>query len=333
MLNPAAANLRPRWQRLNRIGGTAFLAAAAATVVGALVWQAVAAQGNPDPLKEGVSPTAAILNTGIVVFREGLEAVLVLAALTASLVRRRQESWKPIALGSLAAFAASLATWCAVVALVVSIDAPMLHVQAATGLLAIVVLLVIMNWFFHKMYWTGWIGLHERRKQRLLEAAAEGRAPVWGLVLVGLTATYREGFEIVLFLQNIRLQSGHSPVLAGTAIGLTLTGLVAILFLVGQRKMPMKQLLVATGVMIAGVLVVMVGASGQAMQQAGWLPTTPIAVDLPAWVGAWFGVYPNLEGLLAQVSAGTLVVGSYFVARARTSAAPVPSGQLSLADR
>jgi len=40
--------------------------------------------------------------------------------------------------------------------------------QVGTGLLAIVVLLVVMNWFFHKMYWTGWISLHNRKKQRLV---------------------------------------------------------------------------------------------------------------------------------------------------------------------
>lgn len=330
--HPVATDPRRPWQRLARLAALASLVVAASAVVGILVWQAVTAQGNPDPLAEGVSPTAAILNTGIVVFREGLEALLVLAALTASLVRRRQEEWKPIALGSLAACAASVATWFAVVALVDSIDAPLLHVQAATGLLAIVVLLVIMNWFFHRLYWTGWIGLHERRKQRILDAAAGGGAAFWGLAFVGLSATYREGFEVVLFLQNIRLQSGHAPVLAGTAVGLALTSMVGILFVVAQRKVPMKQLLVATGVMIGGVLLVMVGASGQALQQAGWLPTTPIALDLPAWIGAWFGVYPNVEGLLAQVTAATLVVGSYFVARARIPAATRRSGRLGLAD-
>ena len=69
-------------------------------VAGILVWQAFTSGGNPDPLAPGISPAAAVMNTGIVVFREGLEAVLVLAALTASMVRRRQDFWKPIALGA-----------------------------------------------------------------------------------------------------------------------------------------------------------------------------------------------------------------------------------------
>jgi high-affinity iron transporter len=290
-------------------------------VAGVLIWQAATAHGNPDPLAEGISPTAGLMNTGIVVFREGLEAVLVLAALTASMVRKRQDYWKPIALGAALSFAASVATWFVVVALIDNINAPALHLQAATGVLAILVLLVIMNWFFHKIYWGGWIGLHEKRKRALLEAPQSERSIFWGLMLVGLTAVYREGFEVVLFLQNLRLQSGQAPVLAGTAIGLGLTGMVAYLTFVAQRRLPFKRLLVVTGVMLGGVLLVMVGASGQAMQQAGWLPETPVDLPLPEWVGAWLGVYPNVEGLVAQCLAALLVIGSYFLARRRSGIA------------
>src|SRR5947207_1065534 len=134
-------------QRAGRARG--FVVLAAATVVlGALVWQGVAAHGNPDLSRPGISPTAAVMDTGILVFREGIEAILVLAALTASLVRTRPGFWKPVALGAGLSFCASLVTWFVVVGIIDRIDAPALHVQAATGLVAIVVLLVIMNWFF-----------------------------------------------------------------------------------------------------------------------------------------------------------------------------------------
>jgi high-affinity iron transporter len=286
-------------------------------VLAVLVWQALTAGGNPDPLAAGISPAAAVMNAGIVVFREGLEAVLVLAALTASMVRRRQKFWKPIALGAAISFAASIATWFVVVALIDGINAPLLHLQAGTGILAIVVLLVITNWFFHKVYWTGWISVHEKRKRAILERPSSERSVFWGLMIVGLTAVYREGFEVVLFLQNVRLQAGELPVLRGAVIGIALTGIVGFLTIIAQRKLPMKQLLVVTGVMIGGVLLVMVGASGQAMQQADWLPTTPVNLPLPEWVGAWFGVYPNVEGLAAQGIAAALIVGSYVVAKKR----------------
>ena len=296
----------------------AVLAAAGALVImGVLVWQGMTAGGNPDPLTRGISRSAAVMNAGIVVFREGLEAILVLAALTASMVRKRQDFWRPIALGAGISFAASVATWFIVVALIDSINAPALHVQAATGVLAIIVLLVIMNWFFHKVYWAGWITMHERRKRSVLDSSRSEAAVFWGLFAVGLTAVYREGFEVVLFLQNFRLQSGGAPVLAGTLIGLGLTAVVGHLMFVAQRKLPFRKLLVATGIMLGGVLLVMVGASSGLLQEAGWLPTTPVDIAIPAWVSAWFGINPNVEGLAAQALAAVLIIGSYFAARRR----------------
>lgn len=295
-----------------------------------LVWQAITAEGDPDPLTEGISPTAAVMNTGVVVFREGLEAILVLAALTASMVRKEQDYWKPIALGAGVSFLASIATWFVVVALIDSINAPAMHIQAATGVLAIAVLLVIMNWFFHKVYWGGWIRFHEKRKRAIIEAPTEGpgalseRAVFWGLFAVGLTAVYREGFEIVLFLQNWRLQAGNAPVLAGTSIGLGLTSLVAFLTFVAQRKLPFRQLLIATGIMLGGVLLVMVGASGDILQQAGWLPTTPLKLPIPGWVSAWFGIYPTVEGLTAQSLVAAFIIGSYFLAKRKRLRDPQP---------
>ena len=291
--------------------------AGALLVLGVLVWQGITAAGDPDPLAAGISPKAAIMNAGIVVFREGLEAILVLAALTASMVRKREDAWRPIALGAAISFAASVATWFVVVALIDSINAPALHVQAATGVLAIVVLLVIMNWFFHKVYWAGWIGMHERRKQAVLAASDAGRGVFWGLFAVGLTAVYREGFEVVLFLQNFRLQSGGAPVLAGTLIGLSLTAVVGYLTFVAQRKLPFRRLLISTGIMLGAVLLVMVGASSGLLQEAGWLSTTELDLAIPAWVSGWLGINPNVEGLAAQGGAAALIVGSYFAARPR----------------
>lgn len=303
-------------ERTRRVRSTLVLTAAL-LILGVLVWQGVSSRGNPDPLATGISPAAAIVNTGILVFREGLEAVLVLAALTTTLVRTRAGLWKPIAIGAGLSLLASVATWFAVVAILDSINAPALQVQAATGLLAIVVLLVIMNWYFHRIYWAGWICLHERRKRAILESPGDGAAIYWGLVLLGLTAVYREGFEVVLFLQSLRLRAGNDLVLTGTAIGLGLTSIVAVLTFIAQRKLPYRKMLVATGVMLGGVLLVMTGESAQELQQAGWITTTSIALQLPDWLGTWLAVFPTVESLSAQGVAAILVIGSYFLARRR----------------
>ena len=299
---------RAGWQKLTF---NLFLVFGALLVLGVLVWQGLTAQGNPDPNAANLSVTTAVVNTGILVFREGLEAILVLSAITASMVRKQQNYWKPVALGSGLSFLATIATWFLVVALISVIPLSELDIQAATGLLAIVVLLIIMNWFFHKIYWTGWISHHNRRKQELTSAEGTKRSVFGGLLLLGFTAVYREGFEVVLFLQNLRLRAGGSAILQGVAIGLLLTAIVAVLTFVMHHHLPYKKMLVLTGVMLGAVLIVMVGESVQELQLAHWLPTTELNVHFPAWWGMWFAVFPNVEGLVSQLAAALLVIGSY----------------------
>lgn len=293
-----------------------ILGSGALLIVGVLVWQAMTASGNPDPTAAGLSHTAVIMDTAILVFREGLEAILVLVALTASLVRTEDGYWKPVALGASASFLASVATWFIVVAIISSINAPALDIQAATGLLAIIVLLVIMNWFFHKIYWSGWITMHNRRKRNLMEAPSQTRRRIFqGLVLIGFTSVYREGFEVVLFLQTLRLKAGSHVVLEGLLIGLALTAIVAFLTFSLHYRLPYKRMLVLTGIMLGAVLLVMVGESVQEMQQANWISTTTIHVAMPDWLNVWFAVYPSVESLVAQALAAVFVIGSYFLAR------------------
>jgi high-affinity iron transporter len=56
----------------------------------------------------------------------------------------------------------------------------------------------------------------------------------------------------------------------------------------------------------------MVGEEAQEMQLAGWLPTTPVGVAIPNWLGVWFSLFPTRETLVAQLVAAVIVLGSYF---------------------
>lgn len=299
------------------VAGRLLAAGGAAVVICTLVWQALAAGGNPDPARKGLSMAAMVLSAAVLVFREGLEAVLVLAAVTAGMARTSRRNFlRAVPVGAAAALVATVATWFIAIAIISAVNAPELAIQAATGLLAILVLLVVMNWFFHRIYWTGWIAHHGKRRKKLLDAPGTSEVRVfWGLALLGFTAVYREGFEVVLFLQNLRLQAGNALVLKGAGAGLALTLAVAVLTFAGHQRLPYKKMLVYTGILLGGVLLVMVGESVQEMQQAGWLISTPLHLHIPAWAGLWFSVFPNAESLAAQTAAALLVIGSYFSAR------------------
>jgi high-affinity iron transporter len=137
--------------------------------------------------------------------------------------------------------------------------------------------------------------------------------------MLGFTSFYREGFEVVLFLQNYRLKLGGPPVLYGVGIGIALSAIVALLTFLANRRLPYKKMLIATGVLLGIVLLVMVGEQAQEMQLAHWLPTTPIRSlqHVPEWLGLWFAVFPTVETLAAQAIAAVLVLGSYFIVNAQ----------------
>ena len=98
-----------------------------------------------------------------------------------------------------------------------------------------------------------------------------------------------------------------------------------------HRKLPYKRMLVLTGVMLGGVLLVMVGEQAQEMQQAGWLRATDVPLHLPDWLGTWFAVFPNVQGLAAQAGAAALVIGSFLLARRGNAPRPTPARPAPLA--
>jgi high-affinity iron transporter len=312
-----------------------FLGLCVLAVSAVLVWQGAAASGNPDPTAPDASRTAATFDIAVLVFREGLECILVLSALTASMVGATQLYRRPIAAGVGVGIAATLVTWFIAVGIVsdLSTSVSALNLQAGTGLLAVVVLLVVMNWFFHKVYWCRWIAMHTRRKKDLLETVSDpgsSRARLFGgLAMLGFASLYREGFEVVLFLQGYYLKLGGRVVAIGALLGIILTGMVAILTFVANRRLPYRRMLVATGVMLGLVLLVMVGEQAQEMQLAHWIPTTTLpglARWMPGWAGLWFSLFPTVETLAAQAAAAALVLGSFYYAKRQSGCVACPAG-------
>ncbi len=201
-----------------------------------------------DALSGDSAPFAVITNAAIIVFREGLEAVVILAALMASMVGASLIYRRPMVWGVVMALIATALTWWVAQAILIGFSRYGEKLEAVVSLIAIGVLLLITNWFFHKVYWKEWMANFHTRKRALLGGAISGQA--LGFVLLGFTSVYREGFETVLFLQALVLESGAWIVLQGVALGLVgVLGVGYITFRL-QSRLPYKQMLVVTGVLI-----------------------------------------------------------------------------------
>jgi high-affinity iron transporter len=282
----------------------------------ALVYlMATASTGPVDPTEVArpQSHATVVFNSSMIVFREGLEAVLIFAAVTASFLGANKSRRRPVVLGAVGAFGAAVVTWFVVQAVLSAASSLGPRLEAITGFIAVVVLLLVLNWFMHTVYWSEWIGRHHRQRRRLL--ARSGFAATLGLVALGFTSVYREGFEVVLFLQNLELQAGSGTVLEGVLLGLAGTAVVGVFTFWLHHKLPYKKMLVLTGVLVGVVLVVMIGGTALSFQDLGWLPRHDTPFTLPEWMGSWFEMYSTWETLGVQLVAALFVIGSYVLAK------------------
>jgi high-affinity iron transporter len=277
-------------------------------------------------LSERSAPAAVVGNAAIIVFREGLEAVLILASLLGSMKLGDSRKYRPpMWIGAGLALLATVLTWLLARGVLLSLARFGEKLEAVVSLIAIAVLLVITNWFFHKTYWNNWIASFHAQKRKLLS----GETSLWlGLIALGFTSVYREGFETVLFLQALVLEAGSAIVLTGVGAGLAATLLIGLVTFKVQARLPYKKMLIATGILIGGVLLVMVGNTTHVLQVVGWLPIHLIPdLTLPYWTGLWFGLYPTWEGLLFQAAAAVFVIGSYYLAERVKDGRVTPSVQ------
>jgi high-affinity iron transporter len=152
----------------------------------------------------GAGPTstfAVVSNTAVIVFREGLEAVLILAALMAGMTGSQARLRRPLLAGAAAAFVASMITWAIAQTVLGSLSRYGEKLEALVSLIAVGVLL-ILNWFYHRVYWSEHLaGLHGRKKQILGIGVGVAAAQLVGLglrtvlagVALGLAATLAVG--------------------------------------------------------------------------------------------------------------------------------------------
>jgi high-affinity iron transporter len=255
-------------------------------------------------LRVGLSPMAAVVSAVLIVVREGIEAVVILAALLAGLrgsenaqIRRR------IGAGAWLALATSVGLFVASRNLLQGLSRYGETLEAVISVIAVIILLMVSNWVFHKYYWTGW----NAKLRDLSRSAQKQHAPLaetMALVGVGFMTIFREGFETTLFMQSLILEAGMPSVLIGLSIG---AGLIAamgfMVFLIGA-KLPYRRMLVFTGGLVIFVLFTFVGSTVRLFQTVGWLTVHPIAgLQLPPWTGLWLGLYPTWEGALIPFAA------------------------------
>ncbi len=264
-----------------------------------------------------LSPAAAFVSSLLILLREGLEAILVLAAIVA-FVRRtgRRDAIRYIHVGWIAALLLGMVTWALARWLLTISGANRELTEGITALAAAAMLLYVGYWLHSRSHAQAWQSFIREQVD-----AALGKRTLWAMAGISFLAVYREMFEIVLFYEALWAQvdagRGQMAVLGGLAAAAVLLVIIGWAILRYSVRLPIGPFFAATALLLALLAVVFVGNGVAALQEAGVLGVTPARfVSIPL-----LGVHPTWQGLSGQLAALLLVAAGMLLVRARRGSA------------
>ncbi|HEX9108489.1 MAG TPA: FTR1 family protein [Longimicrobiales bacterium] len=254
-------------------------------------------------------------NAFIILVREGLEAVLLVAALLAYLAATDagRRARRQIYTGVVAGVAATLATWGVASVLIPIGGGSRELVEGVTGLLAVAVLVYVSNWLFQKTYIHDW---KDYLRQHVGKAVSTGSA--LAMASLAFAAVYREGFETVLFYRALLFDAGPWAVLAGALPGALVIGMLGVAIIRLGVKLPLKRVFATTNGILLYLAFTFVGKGLYNLQEAGVFAPHPLRLVPDSMIlRQLLGIYPVLETLAAQALFVAGVGATYLYYRRR----------------
>lgn len=255
-----------------------------------------------------------LLASFIIIFREGLEAILVIAAISAYLVRSGHLAMvKVVYMSSLVAIFASIL---AAIALHTVFDISGANQEIIEGiamLLATVVLFFISNWMFSKAEAEAWKSYVEEKVQTAVSSGSR-----FALGFAAFLAVFREGAETILFYQAMLVEAKEhmDMVWYGLAIGTIILAIIFVVIRFGTMKLPIRPFFIGTSILMYIMAIAFAGGGVKELQEADMIPVT--SVDFIHSVEV-LGIYPTVETLVPQIIMVFIVVVSVIYYKAKHS--------------
>src|SRR5581483_10988475 len=240
---------------------------------------------------------AAFLQSFLIILREGFEAILVIGAVVAFLLKtghrdRLRSIWAGAALG----VGASAATAVVLQTLLRAVPASRDLIEGATMLVAVAVLFSVSYWLLSKVEAARW---QQFIRDKVNSALEHGESLALGFV--AFLAVFREGAETALFFQALitRAEGSLVPVFAGIAAGGVALTVVFFLFYRFGVRIPLRPFFAVTSAVLYWMAFVFAGKGVKELQEGGAMTRTL----LPSFphVEA-MGIYPTVETILVQVA-------------------------------
>ena len=253
---------------------------------------------------------------GIIV-REGLEAILVIAAIIAYLVKSgNSRSVKNVYIGAAAGIAASFAA-AAVLAWAkqafVGAGLAQEIIEGITALIAVCVLFYVSNWMISKAEAASWSRFIDGKVQASVEQGSS-----FALAFTAFLSVFREGAEVVLFYQPMLSEGNPGMVWAGFGAGCVLLVFVYLAITKLSIKLPIKVFFTATSILMAVMCVSFLGSGIKELAEGNVFDLTLRVPGIPENdVIQIFGVYPWLETLVPQLILAVILLVTFMIAHYR----------------
>jgi high-affinity iron transporter len=257
-------------------------------------------EGNMPSVLALTQPTGsgvdAFWQSFLIILREGFEAILVIGAVVAFLLKTgHRERLRSIWLGVVLALVASGVTAVIFKTILGSIPASREIIEGGTLLISVVVLFSVSYWLISRVEAAKW---QQFIKDKVTDALEHGGGRA--LAFVSFLAVYREGAETALFYQALMNEAGNVvvPISLGILFGFVALAIIFTLFYRYGVRIPLRPFFAVTSVLLYYMAFVFIGKGVNELQEGNAVSATFIThfptVD-------WLGVYPTWETLIAQL--------------------------------
>ena len=271
------------------------------------------AAGNTNGLTTLITSSAG--QAFLILIREGLEALLVVAAVIAYLIKSGNKRFvKWIYLGVLAGLAGS-----GLIAVLFTFlfggSGPIQEIsEGVCALIAMLMLLWTSNWMLNKSSVEAW-NRYIRTKTETAVTSAQRKADagesvgfgmIVSLAMLSFLAVFREGAETVIFYESIysMSQDAHGMWIGGIAAAVVLLVIFLILRFTSV-KIPIGPFFLVTSILMAVLVVIFAGGGIHALIEGDLIDGHYLS-SVPT--NDWIGLYPYVECLAAQAIAAIAVI-------------------------
>ncbi|QLH09958.1 iron permease [Candidatus Nitrosotenuis sp. DW1] len=258
-----------------------------------------------------LAPTIAFTSSFAVIFREGLESVLILGAILTYLEASRNVKFKRfVYYGIVLAIGATVVTWFIASYIIRISGANRELIEAVAALSATAVLFYVSFWILNKIEHKKWM---EFVKAKVWQASTTGGTAVF--VMLSFFTVYREGFETVLFYEAMFGFAKYMETYVGLGFVAGIATLLGVYFVTRKlgKRLPLKMLFGLTMGVGAYLSIAFLGNAVRELQTLDILPFTSLLGIIPRLdinMAKMTGIYPTLETIIAQ----TIMLGIYLVA-------------------